>query len=85
MRLNNDPRTLCTISVALLLAGALALPGATASDPELMPDERPDDWTRDESGHLVCARANAGANVGCSVSGGHVATCEYTYGQIMGG
>lgn len=78
-------RWIPSLAIAIALTTTLLLPAAVASDPVLQPEEQPEDWTCDASGQLVCAGANAGANVDCTVSTEHVVSCEYTYGQIMGG
>lgn len=73
------------ILICALCSTTLLLPAAAAAEPTFMPAERPDNWTCDASGQLVCAGANAGADVDCTIDREHVVACSYTYGQLMGG
>ena len=63
--------------LAVLLTLPLALPAATA--------ERPTDGRCDSTGRLVCAAANVGSQVACTIASDHVASCTWTAGHLWEG
>ncbi len=63
-----------TIAIALLFVTVTAIPAGAA--------EGPLNGTCDDSGRLVCAGADVGANVNCSADLQGNAACSWTYGWI---
>jgi hypothetical protein len=62
------------ILVLALLLAPLVLPVGSA--------EGPTDGRCDDTGRLVCAAANAGANVTCTLTPTHEASCDWTAGYL---
>lgn len=58
-----------------LLLAALTIPGLAGA-------EGPTDGACDDTGLLVCAGMDLGANVACATDDAGLATCTYTYGWI---
>ncbi len=84
MRDPSHPRSRAWLGATLAVTLVLAL-----TAPTVAAAERPKSWTCDDSGQLVCAGADAGAQISCDLTrtsdSSADARCSWTYGQLMGG